>query len=159
VLLSGGGDPGSDRASDSGQTKRPQTDSTPEPADEPTTPTPGEETTPQEPAPDEPAPEEPAPNVATDPEEGTRLDAQAFRLIQQGQYEEAVPIARQAVASFPDTSTEMNYAFALYNLGTALNRSGNPDEAIQYLEKRLEISTFKTDVVQAELDKARAAPG
>ncbi|MBA2794041.1 MAG: tetratricopeptide repeat protein, partial [Thermoleophilaceae bacterium] len=137
---------------------RPQTDSTPEPADEPTTPTPGEETTPQEPAPDEPAPEEPPAGTAN-PEEGARLDAQAFRLIQQGQYEEAVPIARQAVASFPDTSTEMNYAFALYNLGTALNRSGNPDEAIQYLEKRLEISTFKTDVVQAELDKARAAAG
>jgi len=158
VLLSGGGDPGGDRASDSEQTQRPQTDSTPEPADEPTTPTPEEETTPQEPAPDEPAPEEP-PAGTVDPEEGARLDAQAFGLIQQGQYAEAVPIARQAVASFADTSTEMNYAFALYNLGTALNRSGNPDEAIQYLEKRLEISTFKTDVVQAELDKARAAAG
>lgn len=164
VLLSGG-DGAGDRASGSGQADSPRLD--PKPEREPketdgqtTTPAPAQDTTPTETAPEEPAQEEPAnPRVAVDPAQGTRLDAQAFGLIRQGQYAEAVPIARQAVASFPETSTEMNYAFALYNLGTALNRSGNPGEAIPYLEKRLEISNFKTDVVQAELDKARAAAG
>ena len=70
-----------------------------------------------------------------------------------------MPIAREAVASFPEDSTEQNYAYALYNLGTALNRSGNPDEAIPYLEKRLSISSFKRGVVEKELKAAQEAAG
>jgi serine/threonine-protein kinase len=107
----------------------------------------------------QPAPEEPATDVAVDPEEGARLDAEAYGLIQQERYAEAVPIARQAVASFPEDDQSANYAFALFNLGTALNRSGSPDEAIPFLEKRLSFSDDRPETVQAELDDARANAG
>jgi len=115
-----------------------------------------------QPAPTEepqPAPEEPVSGGGTDPEEGARLDAQAFDLIRQGRYAEAVPIAQQAVASFPEDDQTANYAFALFNLATALNRSGSADEAIPYLEKRLSFSEDRREVVQAELDDARANAG
>jgi len=108
---------------------------------------------------EDPAPEEPAEEVPIDPEEGARLDAQAYGLIQQGRYAEAVPIARRAVASFPEDDTSANYAYALFNLGTALNRSGSPEEAIPYLEKRLSFSDDRREIVQAELDDARANAG
>ncbi|HEY8769193.1 MAG TPA: hypothetical protein VIM03_01530, partial [Thermoleophilaceae bacterium] len=87
------------------------------------------------------------------------LDAQGFRLIQQGQYAKAVPFERKAVASFPDGDTSANHAYALFNLGTALNRSGKSKEAIPYLEKRLSFSSDRRDVVQKELDSARKNAG
>jgi serine/threonine protein kinase len=108
----------------------------------------------------QPAQSTPAPaSGGTGPAEGARLDAQGFRLIQQGQYAQAVPIERRAVASFPNGDTSANHAFALFNLGTALNRSGKPGEAIPYLEKRLSFSNDRRDVVQKELDSARKNSG
>jgi predicted Zn-dependent protease len=47
---------------------------------------------------------------------------------------------------------------ALFNLGQALNRSGNPEEAIPYLEKRLTFDDQR-ETVQAELDLARRNAG
>jgi tetratricopeptide (TPR) repeat protein len=94
-----------------------------------------------------------------DPAQGARLDAQGFRLIQQGQYAQAVPIERQAVAAFPSGDTSANHAYALFNLGTALNRSGKSKEAIPYLEKRLSFSNDRREVVQKELDSARKNAG
>ena len=47
------------------------------------------------------------------------------------------------------------YAFALYDLGVALNRSGNPEEAVTVLQERLKIPNQR-EVVQAELDNAQA---
>jgi eukaryotic-like serine/threonine-protein kinase len=93
------------------------------------------------------------------PARGAQLDAQGYRLIQQGKYAEAVPLERQAVASFPDGDTSANYAYALFNLGTALNRSGHSKEAIPYLEKRLSFSNDRRAVVQKELDSARKNAG
>lgn len=103
----------------------------------------------------------PAPTTGggNDPAQGARLDAQGFRLIQQGQYAQAVPIERRAVASFPDGDTSANHAYALFNLGTALNRSGKSKEAIPYLEKRLSFSNDRREVVQQELDSARKNAG
>jgi tetratricopeptide (TPR) repeat protein len=77
-------------------------------------------------------------------------------LIQQGRYSEAVPVLRKAVASFPGGTTDVNFAYALFNLGHALRMTGNPDEAIPILEQRLEIPD-QTEIVQAELAAARAA--
>jgi serine/threonine protein kinase len=100
----------------------------------------------------------PAPSGgAKDPAAGARLDAQGFRLIQQGRYAEAVPFERKAVASFPDGDTSPNYAYALFNLGTALNRSGHPQEAIPYLQKRLSFSNDRREVVQKELKSAQTS--
>ena len=78
--------------------------------------------------------------------------------MQQGDYAGAVPILQEAVASWPEDSRDINYAYALFNLGKSLNRSGNPDEAIPYLEKRLTWSDQR-ETVQAELDLARRNAG
>ena len=62
---------------------------------------------------------------------------------------------RRAVASFPQGTTDINYAYALFNLGHALRLDGRPAEAIPILERRLQIPD-QTDTVQRELDAARA---
>jgi tetratricopeptide (TPR) repeat protein len=116
-----------------------------------------EEPSPAEPAPAPEAEAEPAPDEPTgsgDTATGVQLNDEGFALMQQGDYAGAVPILREAVASWPEDSTDINYAYALFNLGKSLNRSGNPQEAIPYLEKRLNWSD-QGETVQAELDLAR----
>jgi tetratricopeptide (TPR) repeat protein len=129
-----------------------------------------EEEQPAEPTPAAPAPTpepEPEPDAEPAPEEptgsggsgtGAELNDQGFALMQQGDYAGAVPILQQAVASWPEDSQDINYAYALFNLGKSLNRSGNPQEAIPYLEKRLTWSDQR-ETVQAELDLARRNAG
>jgi tetratricopeptide (TPR) repeat protein len=118
---------------------------------------------PAQPAP-APAPEEePAPpaeeqQASSDPSRGAQLNEEGYALMQQGDYAGAVPILQDAVASWPEDSTDINYAYALFNLGKSLNRSGNPDEAIPYLEKRLQWNDQR-ETVQAELDLARRNAG
>ena len=90
--------------------------------------------------------------------DGASLNAEGFSLIQQGRAAEAVPILRRAVAAFPDGTTDLNYAYALYNLGNALRLSGHPEEAIPVLERRLEIPNQQSTVA-AELARARAEAG
>jgi eukaryotic-like serine/threonine-protein kinase len=110
----------------------------------------------QQPA-EEQAPAEPAPEQesgSNEPATGAQLNEQGFALMQQGDYAGAVPILQRAVASWPEDSQDINYAYALFNLGKSLNRSGNPDEAIPYLEKRLNWNDQR-ETVQAELDLAR----
>ncbi|MET0810426.1 MAG: protein kinase [Thermoleophilaceae bacterium] len=119
------------------------------------------EATPEEPA-EEPADEpseEPAEEPTTvGPARGAELNDQGFALIQQGDFAGAVPVLQEAVASWPEDSRELTYAYALFNLGQALNRSGRAAEAIPYLEKRLTWDN-QTDKVQAELDDARRNAG
>ena len=152
AVLASGGDPEPQQSADGGGSAE-------QPGEQPE----GQATEPQatEEQPAEPAPEEPPADTGggTDAAEGARLDAQAFELIKQGDYAGAVPIARRAVASFPEDDTSANHAYALFNLGTALNRSGNPDEAIPYLEKRLSFSNDRREVVEAELADARKNAG
>jgi eukaryotic-like serine/threonine-protein kinase len=114
-----------------------------------------EQQQPAQPAPapeEEPPPEEPS--GSSDPASGAQLNEEGYALMQQGDYAGAVPILQEAVASWPEDSQDINYAYALYNLGKSLNRSGNPDEAIPYLEKRLNWNDQR-ETVQAELDLAR----
>jgi eukaryotic-like serine/threonine-protein kinase len=113
-----------------------------------------DEQAPAAPAPaDESAPAAPA--TAADPARGAALNDQGFALMSGGDYAGAVPVLQQAVASFPQDSQDINYAYALYNLGKSLNRAGRPDEAIPYLEKRLTWPDQR-ETVQSELDDARA---
>jgi tetratricopeptide (TPR) repeat protein len=79
-------------------------------------------------------------------------------LIQEGRYADAIPVLQRAVASFPRGTSDINYAYALFNLGHALRMDGRPDEAIPILERRLEIPD-QTETVQRELDAARAEAG
>jgi eukaryotic-like serine/threonine-protein kinase len=116
----------------------------------------------QQPAEPTPAPaEEPAPQEETgsfDPARGAQLNEDGFALMQQGDYAGAVPILQDAVASWPEDSQDINYAYALFNLGKSLNRSGNPQEAIPYLEKRLGWNDQR-ETVEAELALARRNAG
>jgi eukaryotic-like serine/threonine-protein kinase len=104
--------------------------------------------------------EEPPPPAPTatgaDPASGGSLNEEGYELIQAGLYEEAVPVLEEAVNAFPADTTDVDYAYALYNLGSALRLSGRPEDAIPVLEQRLEIPN-QTEVVQRELAAARRA--
>jgi eukaryotic-like serine/threonine-protein kinase len=114
----------------------------------------------QQPAEPTPAPaqeEEPAAQEQTgsfDPARGAELNDQGYSMMQGGDYAGAVPVLQEAVSLWPEDSQDINYAYALFNLGQALNRSGNPEAAIPYLEKRLQWNDQR-ETVKAELKDAR----
>lgn len=105
----------------------------------------------------------PPPEETTDPAApgddtaaGIALNDEGYALLQSGDIEGALPTLEQAVAAFPEDSTDINYAYALFNYAQALRLSGDPASAIPLLEKRLAISDYKVDVVEAELATAQA---
>ena len=69
-----------------------------------------------------------------------------------------MPYEQKAVDLFRSQNRkgETDYAYALYNLGTALMDSGKPADAIPYLQERLQVSNDRRALVQAE---ARPGPG
>lgn len=99
----------------------------------------------------------PAPE-GSDPETGSALNQQGYELIQAGEYDAAVPVLEEAIAAFPAGTEDLDYAYALFNLGNALRLSGRPGEAIPVLEQRLEIPN-QTSTVEEELAAARAEAG
>jgi len=112
----------------------------------------------EEPEPVEPAQTEAPPSSGGSSESGSALNEQGYSLIQSGEYEAAVPVLEEAVASYPEGSEDLSYAYALFNLGSALRLSGRPDEAIPVLEQRLEIPN-QTSTVEQELEAARGEAG
>jgi eukaryotic-like serine/threonine-protein kinase len=102
----------------------------------------------------------PASAAPTEGASGAQLNDQGYALLQQGHYEEAVAVLRRAVGSFPEGTSDLNYAYALYNLGKALRLAGRPEEAIPILEQRLEIpNQVPTVREQLALARAEAAGG
>ena len=93
-----------------------------------------------------------------DPARGSSLNEEGFALIQAGEYEAAVPVLEEAVTSFPEGTEDINYAYALFNLGNALRLSGRPEEAIPILERRLEYPNQEGEV-RKELEAAEAEAG
>jgi eukaryotic-like serine/threonine-protein kinase len=83
------------------------------------------------------------------------LNEEGFEMIQGGSYEEAVPVLEEAIRTFPPDTEDINYAYALFNLGNALRLSGRPEAAIPVLERRLEIPN-QTEAVRSELLAARS---
>ena len=71
----------------------------------------------------------------------------------------AVPLLQRSVDAFPDDSTELNHAFALFNLAQALRQTGRAAEAVPLLEKRLSFSDNQRKVVEKELKAARKDAG
>jgi eukaryotic-like serine/threonine-protein kinase len=67
-------------------------------------------------------------------------------------------VLEEAVRAFPPRTEDVNYAYALFNLGNALRLSGRPEEAIPVLERRLEIPN-QTAAVRSELAAARSEAG
>ena len=100
------------------------------------------------------SPSETASGTGTGPE----LNDEGYGLIQQGRYAAAIPVLRRAVRVFPDGTSDITYAYALFNLGHALRMAGHPDKAIPVLERRLEIPD-QTQTVKSELTAARAEAG
>jgi eukaryotic-like serine/threonine-protein kinase len=111
----------------------------------------------QQPQPAEPTPAQTGSTEAPGTASGAELNDQGFALIQQGRYDEAIPVLQRAVASL-EGSGGLTYAYALFNLGNALRLAGRPEEAIPILEQRLQIPN-QTDVVQQELELAQAQAG
>ena len=82
----------------------------------------------------------------------------ATRCSKQGRYGEAVA-PRPAVQAYRSAGERgLPYAYALFNLGVALNRSGNPADAVTVLRERLKFADQRS-TVQAELDDAQAKLG
>ena len=89
---------------------------------------------------------------------GRQLNDQGKALIDAGQPADAIPILERAVAAFPPDAraTDINYAYALFNLADAYVKAGQPEKAIPLLEQRLQIPN-QTPVVAKELRDARKA--
>jgi len=89
----------------------------------------------------------------------SRLNLQGDARIDAGDYAGAVEPLRGAVAACGDSRVLDPCGYAVFNLGQALNRSGNPEEAIPLLEQRLEggYPAFRVADVRAELRRARRA--
>jgi tetratricopeptide (TPR) repeat protein len=96
--------------------------------------------------------------VSYDPARGAALNDEGFRLMNAGAYDEAIAKLQAAVDSFPPGTSDLNYAYALFNLGKSLRLAGRPDEAVPILEQRLKIPN-QQDTVQRELDLAKQQAG
>jgi eukaryotic-like serine/threonine-protein kinase len=156
ALSSGGGDKGTAAIEQTTKTtaKHKKKTSKPKSTSTATTPTTAATTTQQ------PTTSQTTPSTTTQaPVSGgspSQMQAEAHNLINQGQYAKAIQLDRQVVAQ--GSGSGLTYAYALYDLGHALRVSGHPDQAIPILEQRLKINNQR-DVVQAELNKAKAEAG
>jgi serine/threonine protein kinase len=106
------------------------------------------------PAPAESPPADDSQSSSGDSSSGAELNKQGFDLMNQGRYADAIPVLEQAVESFPKGTTDLNYAYALYNLGRSLRLAGQPDKAIPILKQRLKIPN-QTETVRRELELAK----
>jgi hypothetical protein len=84
------------------------------------------------------------------------LQAQGHQELLAGNYPAAISTLHKALAAASPGG--LTYAYALYDLGDALLRSGNPAAAIPVLQQRLKINN-QIPVVQALLDQALRAAG
>jgi eukaryotic-like serine/threonine-protein kinase len=160
---SGGGGAGTtdkaDKADKANKPKKPKKNNREEPAQAQPAPTPAPEPeAAPAPEPEADAPADSGGNGAAGDAGGAELNRQGFALLNAGRYDEAIPVLQQAVESFPAGTSDLNYAYALFNLGKALRLGGRPAEAIPILEQRLGIPN-QTGVVRKELALARQAAG
>jgi serine/threonine-protein kinase len=95
---------------------------------------------------------QPAPTERTDP---AALNDRGFQLIKEGDYAAAVEPLRASVQAYraAGRTDELGYYFALFNLGVALNRSGDPEAAITVLRERLR-NPNQRGTVERELSAA-----
>jgi eukaryotic-like serine/threonine-protein kinase len=146
VLNGGGdGDGGSERAADRAQARERADARRRQERRENASPAPAQETPPQQ----------AQPSGEASPAE---LNDQGFALMNSGRYDQAIPVLQRAVAGFPEGSTDLTLAYALYNLGRSLRLAGRPDEAIPILERRLQFNNQR-GAVRKELNAARNAAG
>ncbi|MBI5103815.1 MAG: tetratricopeptide repeat protein, partial [Solirubrobacterales bacterium] len=159
ALISDGGNEPADQASTPAKPrtteKRQATSTTPAPAAEPA------QTQEQAPAETQAQPTQTSPAPpADDGRTPAQLNDAGFAMLP-GNPQGAVPLLQRSVDGFRKDGDkgDVNYAYALYNLGWALRLSGRPADAIPYLEERLQISDYKRGVVKKELKLARQQAG
>jgi serine/threonine protein kinase len=102
----------------------------------------------------------PAPAPPAGADVGRQLNDQGKSLIDNGQSAAAIPILERAVAAFPPDAraTDINYAYALFNLADAYFKAGQPEKAVPLLQQRLQIPNQR-GVVKKELKDAERAAG
>ena len=142
LLLSGGDDGQSGRTAGEGEpTATPTAERTPEPTRE-ATPEPTKEATPEPTATPTatatPEPTEEPPSGGTDLDRAADLQLQGFNARQAGDYEEALALSQQALDACGDAQELDPCGYALFEVGASLNALGRPDEAIPFLEQRLD---------------------
>jgi tetratricopeptide (TPR) repeat protein len=98
------------------------------------------------------------PSGGTDLERAAQLQVQGFNARRAGDYEQALALSQQALDACGDTKQLSPCGYALFEVGAALNALGRPDEAIPYLEQRLEqYGDNSSGEVKAELKAAKKA--
>ena len=143
LLLSGGDDGQSGRTADEREptaTATATAERTPEATRE-ATPEPTEEATPEPTATPTATPEateEPPSSGGTNLDRAKDLQLQGFNARQAGNYEQALALSQQALDACGDARELDPCGYALYEVGASLNALGRPDEAIPYLEQRLD---------------------
>jgi serine/threonine protein kinase len=158
VLLTDGdgGDPQGNVQPTATSTATPTAERTPEPTPERTAePTP-EETT--EPTPEPTAEATPEPSGGTDLDRAADLQLQGYNARLDGDYESALRLSTQALEACGDTKQLSPCGYALYEVGAALNALGRSDEAIPYLQQRLDQYGPNKDV-EKELRAAQKGSG
>jgi tetratricopeptide (TPR) repeat protein len=156
LLLSGGDDGSPERSADRQPTATPTAERTPEATREATP----EPTATQTPEPTATATPEPTqePSGAPDLERAADLQLQGFNARQAGNYEQALALAQQALDACGDAKQLSPCGYALFEFGAALNALGRHEEAIPYLEQRLEqYGDNSAGEVKRELDAAKEA--
>ena len=113
------------------------------------------ETTPEETDPVAPVEEEPTSTEAAASEDAYALEQEGYQAFLDGRYDDAIAASSQAVELLAGTGAD-EYYYALFNLGTSLRHAGRPEEALPYLQERLEFDDGNLDQVQAEIDLAEA---
>ena len=120
---------------------------TPEPsaAATPATSTETEPTASLPPEPPPPAPTPAPPPATSGGESPVALTDRSTRLIREGRYEEALPIAEQALAEL-DGSGEIYEAYANYNVGKSLIELGRCEEGLPYLDRSEQIQGRRKEI-------------
>ena len=93
----------------------------------------------------------------------TQLEERGHALLTRGDYAQAIPVLRAALRATgrhlsecvePESESCLTYAYALYDLGRALQLSGQRAAAVPVLERRLQIDNQRATVREA-LEGAR----
>jgi tetratricopeptide (TPR) repeat protein len=108
------------------------------------------------------APEEEPPAAEAEgvsPEEAAALNDDAYRLMQEGRWEEALPLLEEAVPALRGTYSDgFRYeAWAEYNLGRTLVELDRCDEALPHLGRSRDLQGNRREIREAE--RACGPPG
>jgi eukaryotic-like serine/threonine-protein kinase len=147
VLLSGNEEPQTNAQPTATATAERTPEPTPERTPEPTaekTPEPTATATPEQSA------------GGTDLDRAADLQLQGYNARVAGDYDQALALSTQALDACGDTQQLSPCGYALYEVGASLNALGRPDEAIAYLQKRLDLYGPNKEV-EKELKAAEKA--